>query len=93
MPIKKLLISLGRLRTIVKLAQESYISKWQHDSDVFKSFNLDNEKIISLIETAILELENNTPISKDQKKQLLDFLQKAKIEFSEKNTDYSVAQH
>lgn len=89
MPIKKLLISLGRLRTIVKLAQESYISKWQHDSDVFKPSNLDHEKIISLIETAISELENNTPISKDQRKQLLDFLQKAKIEFSEKRPSWN----
>lgn len=88
-PIKKLLISLARLRTIVKLAQESYISKWQHDSDVFKPSNLDHEKIISLIETAILELENNTPISKDQKKQLLDFLQKAKVEFSEKKPSWN----
>ncbi|MDH2434603.1 hypothetical protein QCD60_18835 [Pokkaliibacter sp. MBI-7] len=82
-PIQKLLVSLGRLGNLVVMSKESYIHGWSHDSDVFKPSNLSDERIIFLIESAIEEIEINSPLSKDDKKQLVEYLCKAKGELSE----------
>lgn len=82
-PIQKLLVSLGRLGNLVVMSKESYIHGWSRDSDVFKPSNLEDERIITFIETAIEQIESNSPLSKDDKKQLIDYLCKAKGEFSE----------
>lgn len=82
-PIQKLLVSLGRLGNLVAMSKDSYISQWTRDSDVFKPSNLDNERIIVLIESAIEQIEGNSPLSKAEKKQLIEYLCKAKGEFAE----------
>ncbi|MCQ1060000.1 hypothetical protein LRP52_32260 [Photobacterium sp. ZSDE20] len=82
-PIQKLLVSIGRLISLVSLAKDSYISKWYHDSDVFKPSNLDHEKIIAQIETAIAKVDSGISLNKEDKKQLKAYLYKAKSEFSE----------
>lgn len=82
-PIQRLLITLARLKNFVSIAKDTYISQWSHDSDVFKPSNLDHEKIIALIEKAIENIGHNSPISNGDKKQLIEYLNKAKSEFSE----------
>lgn len=80
--IQKLIVSLGRLNNLVAMSENAYIKRWSHDSDVFKPSNLDEEKIIQLIEAAITEIEENSPLSTEHKKQLIEYLYKAKVEFS-----------
>lgn len=82
-PIQKLLVALGRLKNFVAMASDAYIYQWNHDSDVFKPSNLDNEKIILLIEEAIDNIENGSSLSREGKRQLIEYLYKAKSEFSE----------
>lgn len=88
-PIQKLIVALGRLNHLVSISQDTYIRQWSRDSDVFKPANLDNEKIITLIEAAINEVESLSPLSKDDKRQLIEYLYKAKSEFSEKSPSWS----
>jgi hypothetical protein len=64
------------------MSEKSYIKRWSHDSDVFKPSNLSEEKIILLIEAAISAIEDNSPLSTEDKKQLIEYLYKAKSEFS-----------
>lgn len=82
-PIQKLLISLGRLKNLIAMAQDEYNHQWSHDSEVFKPSNLDNEKIITFVEEAILKIEKGTSLSKEDRKQFVEYLYKAKSEFSE----------
>lgn len=87
--IQKLIIALGRLKSIVGMAQDTYIHRWTHDSDVFRPSNLDNEKIITLIESAIEEIEIKTFLAKEDKQQLIEYLYKAKSEFAEKRPSWN----
>ncbi|MDO8446480.1 MAG: hypothetical protein Q7T53_10340 [Deltaproteobacteria bacterium] len=88
-PIQKLIVALGRLNHLVSISKDTYIKQWSRDSDVFKPANLDNEKIITLIEAAIKEIESISPLSKDDKRQLIEYLYKAKSEFSENSPSWS----
>lgn len=81
--IQTILVALGRLKNLVTMAGERYIRRWTRDSDVFRPSNLDEEKIISHIEIAIYEVENNLALPEDEKKQLAEYLYKAKIELAE----------
>ncbi|PCF96942.1 hypothetical protein [Vreelandella nigrificans] len=88
-PIQKLIVSLGRLNNLVAMSESSYIKRWSRDSDVFKPSNLDEEKIIIFIETAISEIEDNSPLSAEDKKQLIEYLYKAKIEFASERPSWN----
>lgn len=88
-PIQKLIVSLGRLNNLVAMSEKSYIKRWSHDSDVFKPSNLDEEKIIQLIEVAINEIEGNSFLAAENKKQLIEYLYKAKIEFSSERPSWN----
>lgn len=81
-PIQKLLVSIGRLINLVRIAKDTYIHQWSSDSDVFRPSNLENEKIITYIDAAIDSVEANTFLPKDEKKQLKEYLYKAKSEFA-----------
>lgn len=81
--IQKILVALGRLKSLIKTAGDTYIRRWTRDSDVFRPSNLDEEKIINHIEIAIYEVENNSALPEDEKKQLAEYLYKAKSELSE----------
>ena len=81
--IQKILVALGRLKNLITLAAENYIRRWSRDSDVFRPSNLDEEKIINHIEIAIAELEQNAALPEDEKKQLTEYLYKAKSELAE----------
>ncbi|MGZ8215778.1 hypothetical protein [Methylomagnum sp.] len=87
--IQKILIELSRLINLVEISKSTYLSRWSHDSEVFKPSNLDNEKIIEMIESAITQIEDNVPISKDDKKQIVEYLYKAKSELSEKRPSWN----
>ncbi|ASK18476.1 hypothetical protein [Halomonas sp. N3-2A] len=82
-PIQKLLVAIGRLKNLVGISKDVYIHQWSHDSDVFKPSNLDDEKIITYIEEAISCIENQSSLPKEDRKQLVEYLNKAKSEFSE----------
>lgn len=88
-PIQRLLIAIGRLKNLVSISQDVYIHQWSHDSDVFKPSNLDDEKIINYIEEAIMCIETESPLSKEDKKQLIEYLYKAKSEFSENRPSWN----
>lgn len=81
-PIQKLLVAIGRLKNLVGISKDVYIHQWSHDSDVFKPSNLDDEKIITFIEEAITCIESKSSLPKEDKKQLAEYLYKAKSEFS-----------
>lgn len=81
--IQKILVALGRLRNLVKTAGETYIRRWSRDNDVFRPSNLDDEKIIQHIEIAITEIEQNSALPEDEKKQLIEYLYRAKSELAE----------
>lgn len=81
--IQKILVALGRLRNLAKMAGETYIRRWSRDSDVFRPSNLDEEKIINHIENAIHEIEHSSPLPEDEKRQLTEYLYKAKSELAE----------
>lgn len=81
--IQKILVALGRLKNLVKIAGETYIRRWSRDSDVFRPSNLDEEKIIQHIEIAIAEIEQNSTLPQDEKTQLIEYLYKAKSELAE----------
>ena len=59
------------------------------DDEVFKPSNLDSEKIIIYIENAILDIENNAPLPKEQKEELIEYLYKTKTELAEKRTSWN----
>ncbi|SCZ53202.1 hypothetical protein [Thiohalomonas denitrificans] len=82
-PIQRLLVSIGRLISLVRVAKDTYIHQWSSDSDVFTPSNLENEKIIGYIEAAIDSVEANAFLPKDEKKQLKEYLSKAKSEFAQ----------
>ncbi|MEW8256464.1 MAG: hypothetical protein AB2747_19045 [Candidatus Thiodiazotropha taylori] len=82
-PIQRLLVAIGRLKSLVGISKDVYIHQWSHDSDVFKPSNLDDEKIITHIEEAILCIEQQSSLQEEDKKQLFEYLYKAKSEFSE----------
>lgn len=81
--IQRILVALGRLKNLVKMANETYIRRWSHDSDIFKPSNLDEEIILQHIETAITEIERDSVLPNEEKKQLIEYLNKAKSELSE----------
>lgn len=88
-PIQKLIVALGRLSSLISIAGDTYIRQWNHDSDVFKPANLDSETIISLIESAISDIETKSNLSTDEKKQLIEYLYKAKSELAEERPSWN----
>lgn len=81
--IQKLLVAIGRLINLVRMAKDSYLHQWSSDSDVFKPSNLESERIIAYIEAAIENIEADSLLPKDEKKQLKEYLYKAKSEFAQ----------
>ncbi|MDV6343267.1 hypothetical protein [Nitrosomonas sp. Is37] len=81
--IQKILVTLGRLKNLITVAGNYFIRRWSTDNDVFRPSNLDEGRIINHIEIAISELEQNIALPEDEKKQLIEYLYKAKSELAE----------
>lgn len=87
--IRSILVALGQLRNLVKRASDEYIRRWSHDSDVFKPSNLDEDKILDHIELAIAEIEKNSLLPESDRKQLVEYLYKAKSELAQERPSWS----
>jgi len=81
-PIQTLLIALGRLKSLIGISKDMYINQRSQDSDLFKPSNLEDEKVVRYIEKAIDCIEAQSLLPPVEKKQLIDYLYKAKSEFS-----------
>ncbi|MCI0565537.1 MAG: hypothetical protein MN733_44300 [Nitrososphaera sp.] len=77
---ESILIDLGKVRAISKLAQE--LCGWRQyiDDDVFKPSNVNSDRVIELIDTAISQIEQASAVPPTQRDRMLGYLQEAKRE-------------
>ncbi len=80
--VHKVLVALGRLKSFVGIIDDVYVQRIGEDNNVFKPSNLNEEAILTHIEAAIDQIEQNISIPQNHKDQLLAFLQKAKNELA-----------
>src|SRR5690606_10744411 len=78
--LSKTIINLGRLRGIVAILLEHMSQREASDDEVFKPSNIKPDRVIDLIDAALIEVEHLTSISPSERARIEGYLQEAKKE-------------
>lgn len=76
------------LKTVLETLQKEYIDLHK-DDEIFQPENVDKDKIIFSLDSAIRELEKNTEIDPNYKKNILIYINEIKIDINKENPPWS----
>ncbi|HBG31458.1 MAG TPA: hypothetical protein DDW98_12655 [Gammaproteobacteria bacterium] len=87
--LQKVIVNLGRLRGLVKIARESLSWHEYADDEVLKPSNISSDRVIAFIETAEIQISELLSIPPQQRERILGYLQEAKREAASNRPSWS----
>lgn len=87
--LQKTIINLRRLKGLANICYELLSSKDSSDNEVFKPSNVKPDRVIDLIDIAIVEIENISSISPAERARIEGYLHEAKKEVLSTNPSWS----
>jgi len=80
--IHKTLVTLTRLKSLVKRLEKIYRKTSDLDNEIFKPSKIDSDKLLDCLDNAIKALETTNSIASQDKDRLIEYITAAKVEVS-----------